>query len=145
MPAKNGDVVLVNYTGKLADGTIFDSSEGCKPLEASLGENMLIPGFENAIFGMEIGDKKTVTVQPEDAYGERVEELILVLPREDAPSRVPPEPGMIVQLAMAHGEEFEAVVTAVTETEITVDANHPLAGEALTFDIELVEIKGSVA
>lgn len=143
MPAKNGDIVLVNYTGKLADGTIFDSSEGCEPLEASLGENMLIPGFENALFGMEVGDKKTVTVQPDDAYGEHVEELILVLPRDDAPSHMTPEPGMIIQIAMDDGEEFEAAITDVTETEITVDANHPLAGEALTFEIELVEIKGN--
>lgn len=141
MPAKNGDIVLVNYTGKLADGTVFDSSEGREPLEASLGENMLIPGFENAVLGMEIGEKKTVTVSPEDAYGERIEELVLVLPREDAPSHMAPEPGMMVQLAMEHGEEFEAVITEVSDTEITVDANHPLAGEALTFELELVAIK----
>lgn len=141
MPAKNGDIVLINYTGKLADGTVFDSSEGREPLEAALGENMFISGFENAILGMEVGEKKTVTIKPEDAYGERVEELVLVLPRQDVPSHMTPEPGMMVQLAMEQGEEFEAVITDVTDAEITVDANHPLAGEALTFDIELVAIK----
>jgi peptidylprolyl isomerase len=141
MPAKNGDIVLINYTGKLGDGTVFDSSEGRDQLEAALGENMLISVFENAILGMETGEKKTVTIQPEDAYGERVEELMLVLPRDDAPSHMEPEPGMLVQLSMERDEEFEAVITEVTDKEITVDANHPLAGEALTFDIELVAIK----
>ncbi|CAK7053384.1 MAG: FKBP-type 16 kDa peptidyl-prolyl cis-trans isomerase [Desulfovibrio sp.] len=141
MPAKNGDTVIVHYTGKLADGTIFDSTEGGEALEAPLGEEMLIPGFESALLGMEPGGKKTVTIQPDDAYGERMEDLVLSLPREDAPEHMEPEPGMMVQLSMEDGEEFEAVITEVTEKEIIVDANHPLAGETLTFDIELVEIK----
>lgn len=141
MPAKNGDTALIRYTGKLADGVIFDSSEGREPLEAVLGENMLIAAFENAILGMEIGEKKTITIPPEDAYGERVEELVLALPRKDMPTHMTPEPGMLVQLALEQGEEFEAVITEVADTEIIVDANHPLAGEALTFDIELVACK----
>lgn len=141
MPAKNGDTALIHYTGRLADGAIFDSSEGREPLEAVLGENMLIAGFENAILGMEIGEKKTITIPPEDAYGEHMEELVLTLPRRDTPAHMTPEPGMLVQLALEQGEEFEAVITEVTDTEIIVDANHPLAGEALTFAIELVSCK----
>ena len=140
MPAKNGDTVRVHYTGTLDDGTVFDSSDDREPLEATLGEEMLIPGFENALLGMEPGEKKTVTIAPENAYGEHMEELILTLPRQDVPSHMKPEPGMMVQLAMAHGEEFEALITDVTDETVTLDANHPLAGETLTFALELVSI-----
>lgn len=141
MPAKNGDTVLVHYTGTLSDGNMFDSSRDGDPLEAVLGGNMLIAGFENALLGMEEGETKTVTIQPEEAYGERIEELILSLPREDAPSHMEPEVGMLVQLSTEDDEEFEAVITEVTDENIVLDANHPLAGEALTFELELMEIK----
>lgn len=141
MPAKNGDIVIVRYTGKLADGTVFDSTEDREPLEAPLGENMLIPGFENALLGMEPGGKKTVTIDPCEAYGDHEEDLVIVLPRDEAPEHMNPEPGMAVQLSTEDGEEFEAIITDVTDTEITLDANHPLAGETLVFDIEMVEIK----
>lgn len=141
MPAKNGDTVLIHYTGTLADGTVFDSSKDREPLEAALGDNMLIAGFENAILGMEPGEKKNITIQPSEAYGERMEELMFSLPREDMPGHMSPEPGMMVSLAMEGGEEFEAVITEVNDKEITVDANHPLAGEPLNFELELVEIK----
>ena len=141
MPAKNGDTILVHYTGTLADGTPFDSSRDGDPLEATLGQGMLIPGFESALLGMEPGETKTVTIQPDQAYGEHLEELVLSLPRNDVPSDVTPEVGMMVQLTMSHDEEFEAVVTDVTDTEVTVDANHPLAGEPLTFELEMMEIK----
>lgn len=141
MAAKNGDTVLIHYTGTLKDGTVFDSSRNSDPLEATLGQEMLIPGFEKAILGMEVGDKKNVTIQPQEAYGDHIPELVLSLPRDDVPAHMKPEPGMTVQLAMADGQEFEAVITDVTDTAITLDANHPLAGEALTFDIELVSVK----
>jgi len=141
MPAKNGDTVLVHYTGTLSDGTMFDSSRDGDPLEAVLGSNMLIAGFENALLGMEEGEKKTVTIQPAEAYGEKMEELVLTLPRDDAPSHMEPEPGMVVQLSTEDDEEFEAIITEVTAESIVLDANHPLAGEALTFELELMEIK----
>ena len=141
MPAKNGDTIRVHYTGTLADGTLFDSSKDGDPLESVLGQNMLIPGFEAALLGMEEGETKTVTIQPDDAYGEHLEDLMLVVPRSEVPSHMKPEVGMMVQLAAESGEEFEAAITNVTDDEITLDANHPLAGEALTFELEMVEIK----
>ena len=143
MPVKNGDTVLVHYTGTLADGAVFDSSQGREPLEAALGENMFIPGFENALLGMETGDKKTVRIPPGEAYGEREETLILALPRKDMPGHVIPEAGVIVSLTMENGEEFEALILEVNEETITVDANHPLAGEELTFELELVGVRQS--
>ncbi|MDR3073873.1 MAG: peptidylprolyl isomerase [Deltaproteobacteria bacterium] len=141
MPVKNNDTILVHYTGALNDGSVFDSSRDRAPLEAALGENMLIPGFENALIGMEIGGKKTVVIPPADAYGERLDTLIFSLPRADVPGHIRPEPGVMVNLTMENGEEFEALITEVSDTEITVDANHPLAGETLTFDLELVDIR----
>lgn len=141
MPAKNGDTVLVHYTGSLEGGVVFDSSREREPLEAVLGENMLIAGFENAVLGMAAGEVKRIAVPPAEAYGERLEELVLTLPRNDLPGHMIPEPGMMVSLAMEGGEEFEAVVTKVGEREVTLDANHPLAGETLYFDLELVAVK----
>ena len=141
MPAKNGDTVLVHYTGTLSDGTMFDSSRDGDPLESVLGRNMLIPGFEEAILGMKEGDTRKVTVQPEQAYGSRVEDLVLVIPREEVPAHLKPEVGMMVQLATDDDQEFEAVITDVSDTQLTLDANHPLAGEPLTFELELVQIK----
>ena len=141
MPAKNGDTVLVHYTGTLADGTVFDSSRDGDPLESVLGQQMLIPGFENALLGMKEGDRKTVTIPPEDAYGEHLEELVLTLPHSEVPAHMKPETGMLVQLALDDDQEFEATVTDVTDENIVLDANHPLAGESLTFDLELVAIK----
>lgn len=141
MPAKNGDTVLVHYTGSLEGGVVFDSSREREPLEAVLGENMLIAGFENAVLGMTAGEVKRIAVPPAEAYGERLEELVLTLPRNDLPGHMIPEPGMMVSLAMEGGEEFEAVVTKVGEREVTLDANHPLAGETLYFDLELVAVK----
>ena len=141
MPAKDGDTVLVHYTGTLDDGTMFDSSREGAPLEAVLGQRMLIPGFETAIVGMNVGDTKTVTIPPEQAYGERMEDLIIVLPKEEIPAHMTPEVGMLVQLATEDEEEFEAMITDIGDEGLTLDANHPLAGEALTFELELMEIK----
>ena len=141
MLVKNGDTVLVHYTGTLDDGTVFDSSAEREPLEATLGKGMLIPGFENALLGMSAGEKKTVTISRENAYGDHLAELVLTLPKESAPTHVQPEIGMMVQLAMESGEEFDAVIIDVDETTVTMDANHPLAGEDLIFELELVSIK----
>lgn len=141
MPAKNGDTIVVHYTGTLADGTLFDSSREGDPLEAVLGQGMLIPGFEGAILGMEEGDTKTVTIPPDQAYGDRAGELVISLPLSDVPSHLKPEVGMMVQFATDEGEEFEAVIADICDGTITLDANHPLAGETLTFELELVGIK----
>lgn len=139
MAAKNGDTVLVHYTGTLNDGTEFDSSRGSEPLEFTLGEGMLIPGFEEAVLGMKPGDSVTVTIAPENAYGEYSEEMVITVPRDQMPEHITPEVGAQLQL---HDEdsEIDVVIAEVTDEHITLDANHPLAGESLTFAIELVKI-----
>lgn len=140
---KDGDTVKVHYTGKLTeDGTIFDSSEDREPLEFTLGEGQLIPGFEEAVIGMEEGDDTTVEIASEDAYGERREDLELEVAKDDLPDEVDPQVGM--QLQMQQQEDGRAIpvqITAVEDEFVKLDANHPLAGKDLTFDIELVELK----
>lgn len=140
MPVKNGDTVKVHYRGTLADGSEFDSSEGRDPLQFVMGRKMLIPGFEKAVMGLEVGDKTTVTIPPEDAYGEREEEQIIPLPLDQVPDDMDPEVGMVVQLQTNTGAMIDAVVKEITEDKMMLDTNHPLAGEALTFEIEVVEI-----
>ncbi|TWT61740.1 FKBP-type peptidyl-prolyl cis-trans isomerase [Rubinisphaera italica] len=138
--AKSGDTVRIHYTGKLEDGTQFDSSEGRDPLEFSLGSGKVIPGFDNAVEGMAVGDKKSVTIPPEEAYGPRHEQLIQVVPRNRLPDGMTPTVGMDLQSQNENGQVMQFSVTAVDEESITVDGNHPLAGKALSFDVELVEI-----
>jgi peptidylprolyl isomerase len=137
--ARHGDTVRVRYTGKLSDGRQFDSSAGRDPLQFNLGEGKIIPGFERAVVGMEPGDSTTVTVKAQDAYGQRRDDLVIVVDRGDFPSDLNPKIGD--RLEMHRGEQKIPVnVMAITEESVTLDANHPLAGEDLTFDIELVEI-----
>ena len=138
--AKSGDTVRVHYTGKLNDGTQFDSSAGGDPLEFSLGEGNVIPGFENAVEGMEIGESKSVTIEAEQAYGPRHEQLVQDVPREQLPNDMQPAVGMQLQAQGEDGRTMRLVVTAVEDEAITVDGNHPLAGQSLNFDIELVSI-----
>ena len=138
--AKNGDTVKTHYTGKLDDGTEFDSSAGGEPLEFMLGEGQVIPGFENAVEGMEVGDSKSVRIEADDAYGPRHDQLIQEVPRSALPEDLKPEAGMTLQSKTPDGNVTMMKVTEVTDESITVDANHPLAGEALNFDIELVAI-----
>ncbi|HCS54023.1 peptidylprolyl isomerase [uncultured Rubinisphaera sp.] len=138
--AKSGDTVRIHYTGKLEDGTQFDSSEGRDPLEFALGSGNVIPGFENAVEGMTVGDKKSVTIPPEEAYGPRQEQLIQDVPRNRLPDGITPTVGMELQSQNENGQVMQFSVTAVDEESITVDGNHPLAGKALSFDVELVEI-----
>ena len=138
--AKSGDTVRVHYTGKLEDGTQFDSSAGGDPLEFSLGEGNVIPGFENAVEGMEIGESKSVTIEAEQAYGPRHEQLVQDVPREQLPNDMQPAVGMQLQAQGEDGRTMRLVVTAVEDEAITVDGNHPLAGQSLNFDIELVSI-----
>lgn len=137
--AKSGDTVKVHYTGRLDDGRVFDSSRDRDPLEFQLGTGQIIPGFEQAVEGMEPGDTKTVTLPPDDAYGPRRDELVRSLERDRFPDHLDPEVGQ--QLEMRQGEEvFLVTVTDVSDAEVEIDANHPLAGQELTFDLELVAV-----
>src|SRR2546423_5293850 len=137
-PAKNGDLVRVHYSGRLEDGQVFDSSRDGKPLEFTVGAGEVIPGFEEAVRGMQVGDKKTVEIEPEDAYGPRREGLVAVIERANAQFPVEPQVGMNLALPLQDGNQLEVVITEVTDTHVTIDGNHPLAGEKLIFDVELV-------
>ncbi|MEP7229407.1 MAG: peptidylprolyl isomerase [Ginsengibacter sp.] len=138
--AKKGDKVKVHYTGKLTSGDQFDSSAGRSPLEFTVGAGQMIPGFDAAIRGMNIGEKKTITISPEDAYGEKKEEAIIEFPKTNIPADMKLEPGMKLQLRNEAGQPFPVVVTDIKEEVVELDANHELAGKELIFDIELVEI-----
>lgn len=137
---KAGDVVKVHYTGKLTTGEQFDSSEGREPLEFTVGAGMMIKGFDAAMPGMTLGEKKTVTIAPEDAYGERSEEAIIPFPKENVPADMILTPGMQLTLSNQMGQPVPVIVVEVTDTIVRLDANHFLAGQTLVFDIELVEI-----
>lgn len=138
--AKSGDTVKIHYTGKLEDGTEFDTSAGREPLEFTLGSGQVIAGFDNAVDGMVKGDSKTVTIPAEDAYGERHDQLIQEVPKSALPDEMEPAIGMQLQSQSPDGQVMNLMITEVADDTITVDANHPLAGKPLTFDIELVEI-----
>lgn len=138
--AKSGDTVKIHYTGTLDDGSEFDSSTGREPLEFSLGGGQVIAGFDSAVDGMSVGDSKTVTIPPGEAYGERHNQLIQEVPKTSLPDDMKPEVGMQLQSQSPDGQVMNLVIAEVKEESITVDANHPLAGQALTFAIELVEI-----
>lgn len=138
--AKQGDMVQVHYTGRLNDGTVFDSSEQRDPLQFELGARQMIPGFEKAVFGMAVGDKKTVEIPAGEAYGESSPEMIIHFPRTEVPQDMSPFPGMELMLTTQQGQQVPAKVIEVTDEEIVLDANHPLAGKDLIFDITLVQI-----
>jgi peptidylprolyl isomerase len=147
--AKRGDTVRVIYTGKLEDGEIVDSSEECDdegcecdagPLEFNIGEEDVIPGLEEAVIGMGPGETKTVNIPADQAYGPRDDEMIFLVDRSDIPEDLNPEIGQILEITDDDGEVFSVVVTDVSETSITIDANHPLAGHNMVYDIELVEV-----
>ena len=137
--ANNGDEVQVHYTGKLEDGTIFDSSED-EPLSFTIGENRVIPGFEEAVTGMEPGDSKTTEVEPEQAYGEHREDMVMEMDRDQIPGEVDPEVGQQLQLRLENGQTVPVLITALGDDSVTIDANHPLAGRKLIFDIEVVDV-----
>ena len=140
--AKAGDTVKIHYTGTLDDGTQFDSSAGRDPLEFELGGGQVIPGFDSAVEGMAVGENKNVRIEPDQAYGERHEQLVQQVPRSALPDDLEPQVGMGLQSQSPDGQVMMLMVTEVGDDNITVDANHPLAGQALNFDIELVEIGG---
>jgi peptidylprolyl isomerase len=138
--AKKGDSVKVHYTGKLDDGTVFDSSVGREPLDFTVGAGQLIAGFDEAVVGMAAGEKKTVRIAAEQAYGPHNPEMTLQVPRSDLPEDIQPELGMQLEASQEGGHSMVVTVVEVTDESVTFDANHPLAGKALTFDIEVVEL-----
>lgn len=140
--AKSGDTVKIHYTGTLDDGTQFDSSSGRDPLEFQLGGGQVIPGFDTAVTGMSVGESKSVRIEPDEAYGPRHEQLVQQVPRSALPDDLEPQVGMGLQSQSPDGQVMMLTVTAVEDENITVDANHPLAGQVLNFDIELVSIGG---
>nr|WP_305082391.1 peptidylprolyl isomerase [Oculatella sp. LEGE 06141] len=138
--AKQGDTVTVHYTGKLDDGTVFDSSANRDPLQFSIGEGNVIPGFEQAVMGMSPGESKTAIIPADQAYGPHYQEMVLVVDRNQIPDNLPVEIGQQLQIRQQGGQTIPVMITEVSEAQVTLDANHPLAGEDLTFDIQLVEI-----
>ena len=140
--AKIGDTVQVNYTGKLADGSVFDSSVGREPFEFTLGAAQAVRGFDKAVLGMKVGEKKTVTIPADEAYGPHLDEMVVEVPREKLPSTIDPKVGQMLEATQKDGRKIVFTITNVSDNNtVTLDANHPLAGKDLTFDIELVKIK----
>ncbi len=141
MSAKTGDIVEVHYRGTLTDGTLFDSSAGHQPLQFKLGEGMVIKGFDDGVTGMSVGDKKQIQIPVEEAYGPVMEDIIFTFNRSDIPADVPLEIGS--QLNMhedGNPQPISVTIVALNDSSVTVDANHPLAGKDLIFDLELVSI-----
>jgi FKBP-type peptidyl-prolyl cis-trans isomerase 2 len=138
--AKLGDTVKVHYTGKLDDGTVFDTSTERDPLQFSIGEGLVIPGFEQAVVGMTPGESKRTTIPADEAYGPYRPELVMVVEKERIPTDVSVEVGQMLQISQSNGQAIPVVVTEVSDSQITLDANHPLAGQELIFDIQLVQI-----
>lgn len=140
MAIKNGDTVRVHYTGTFSDGEVFDSSREREPLEFVLGDGNLIPGFEDALIGRAVSDRFTVTIPADEAYGEHLEELLMEVPLSEVPEDIKPEVGMMLQIATDDGD-MEVQIVEVNDNVVILDANHPLAGEDLTFDIEVIDVK----
>jgi peptidylprolyl isomerase len=138
--AKKGDQVAVHYTGRLTDGTVFDSSEGREPLAFELGAGMMIKGFDAAVDGMEIGDKVTAEIVAAEAYGESNPDLIFDIPKDNLPADLNPQPGQQLAMSQPNGQQVPVKVKEVKDDIVVIDANHDLAGKDLVFDIELVSI-----
>ena len=138
--AKEGNVVKVHYTGKLTSGELFDSSTDREPLEFTIGAGQMIKGFDAALPGMLVGDKKTINIPAADAYGERSEDAIINFPKENVPPDMKLEPGMTLTLSNQAGQPIPVIVIELTDDTVILDANHFLAGKDLIFDIELMEI-----
>ncbi|MDT4899024.1 MAG: hypothetical protein QOH25_4101 [Acidobacteriota bacterium] len=137
--AQKGDTVQVHYTGRLVDGQVFDSSDGGEPLEFEVGAGQVIKGFDDGVEGMNVGDKKQIEIEVEDAYGERIENLVQTVAREGLNLDTEPQTGMNLVMQLPDGNQIPVAVTSVTEDSITLDANHPLAGQKLIFDVERVK------
>lgn len=137
---KEGDKVKVHYTGSLDDGTIFDSSEGREPLEFTAGSGQLIKGFDKGVLGMKLGEERTIHIPCAEAYGEASPQLLRKLPRKALPKEREPKIGLRIGLVRSDGMQTEAVIVGVTDEEITVDLNHPLAGKDLNFKVKVLSI-----
>jgi len=138
--AQNGDKVRVHYHGTLRSGETFDSSNGREPLEFTVGSGQVIKGFDDGVKGMTVGEKKTVEIPVQDAYGAKEDERMLEFPKDQLPPDLTPEEGMQLMMSDGQGQQLPVTITEVRENTIVLDANHPLAGQDLIFDIELVEI-----
>lgn len=138
--AKHGDMVKIHYTGRLEDGTVFDTSIDREPLQIKIGENQVIQGFEKAIIGMNLDESKTVTIPSDEAYGPYREEMLLDIPKNEFPPNIQPEIGQQLELRQENDQAIIVTVSKISESNVTLDANHPLAEEDLTFDIQLIEI-----
>ena len=139
--AKNGDIVEVHYTGTLENGTVFDTSEGREPLEFTLGQGQMIPGFEQAVLGMKIGESKNFTIPADEAYGPYSDDMVQIINREELTDIPNPEVGQQLYGSQTDGTTITGTITNVTDTTVTVDFNHFLAGKDLTFEIELMSIQ----
>lgn len=137
---KTGDTIKVHYHGKLTDGTTFDSSEGREPLEFEVGSGSVIAGFDNGVTGMQVGQKKTINIPVDEAYGQKQEDLFMEFPLDRFPADMKPEVGMQLNMSNGAGQDFPVIIAEVHDDTVVLDANHPLSGEDLTFDLELVEI-----
>ncbi|MBD3401166.1 MAG: peptidylprolyl isomerase [Candidatus Coatesbacteria bacterium] len=138
--AAKGDKVKVHYTGTLDDGTVFDSSREREPLEFVIGSGTLIPGFENGVLGMKVGETKTIDIPAADAYGERKDGLMASLERSEVPDNIEPKVGMFVEMELKDGNNARARIAKVDEQTIVLDFNHPLAGQDLSFEVELLAV-----
>jgi FKBP-type peptidyl-prolyl cis-trans isomerase 2 len=141
--AKKGDKVKIHYHGKLNDGSTFDSSAGREPLAFEIGSGMVIPGFDDGVTGMTVGEKKTINIPADQAYGQVSEEMIMEFPLNQFPADMVPEIGMQLTMSNNQGQNFPVVIVELKDESVMLDANHPLAGKELIFDLELVEIEGA--
>ena len=139
---KSGDKVKVHYHGKLTTGETFDSSAGREPLEFEVGSGMVIKGFDDGVTGMTVGNKKTINIPFDEAYGPRNPEMVIDMPKERFPEDMEVEVGMPLVMSDGQGQQFQVTIVEIKETSVILDANHPLAGKDLVFDLELVEIVG---
>lgn len=139
---KKGDKIKIHYHGRLNDGTVFDSSNGRQPLEFEVGSGMVIPGFDAGVTGMSVGEKKTINIPFMEAYGPVQNEMIIEFPKTNFPAEMKPEVGMQLNMSNQSGQQFPVVIKEIKDEVIVLDANHPLAGKDLIFDLELVEIVG---
>ena len=139
---KSGDKVKVHYHGRLTSGETFDSSSGRQPLEFEVGSGMVIKGFDDGVTGMAVGEKKTINIPFDEAYGPRNPDMVIEMPRDKFPKDLEIEPGMPLGMKDQQGQQFEVTIVEIKDDVVLLDANHPLAGQDLVFDLELVEILG---
>lgn len=142
--ATKGSIVKVAYTGRLKDGTIFDSSEGREPIEFTVGAGQVIPGFDDAVCGMEVGEKKIIEISAQNAYGPHYDEAVMVINRSEFPDDMHPEVGDQLQATQPDGRSIILSVIEANDQNVTLDGNHPLAGQDLIFEIELLEVKDNL-